>query len=262
MDFSAIELTKNDRVAYVTLNRPRALNGITFEMISELNHAMNDVRGDQSVKALVITGAGNTFCVGADIQTLSEGFHNPKMLRDFLEAINGMFFNIEALPVPVIALVNGLTRAGGLEMLLSCDLAIANEQAKIGDNHTHFGVMPGGGATQRAPRKIGMQRAMELIYTGRWLTGQEAAEYGMVLKAVPHEKLQDALEEVLSYLREKSRDCLGFVKQAMLGGAHLPLRDGVSLEIRLFMEYMATSPDSLEGFTAYKEKRKPAYAGG
>ena len=262
MGFKSILFEKRDRIAYLTLNRPEALNGMTFEMMDEMNQALTDVQGDNGIKALVITGSGRAFSVGADITLLSGAFDNPGQMRHFLETINLLFFNIEALPVPVIAVVNGLARAGGFELVLSCDLAIAADDAKIGDNHTNFGVMPGGGGTQRAPRKIGSQRALELIYTAKWLTGKEAAEYGIVLRSAPTDKLGESVEELLADLREKSRDCLGFVKRAVVQGEHLPLHDAINLEIEYFLEYLTTSPDMKEGFTAYKEKRKPAFAGG
>ena len=261
MSPNSILFEKKDRIAYLTLNRPKALNGITLEMMQEINQALDDIRQDRSVKALVITGSGRAFCVGLDINVLAGGFDDPVKLREALETTNQMFFNIEALPVPVIAAVNGLAIGGGFEMLLSCDLAVASDDAQIGDNHTHFGVIPGGGATQRAPRKLGMQRALDLIYTARWLTGKDAADWGLVLRSTPPEGLMDAVEEIVAHLRPKSRDSLGFVKKAVMDGAHIPLRDGVSLEIRLFMEYLGTSPDMKEGFTAYREKRKPAFSG-
>ena len=259
MEFNTILFEKKDRIAYLTLNRPQVLNALTFEMMGEINQALANVQNDRSINAVVITGNGRAFCVGADISLLTEAFNNPAQMRYFLETINQMLFNIEALPVPVISVVNGAARAGGFELILASDLAIASDEAKMGDNHTQFGVMPGGGGTQRAPRKIGMQRALELIYTAKWLTGQEAAEYGLVLRSVPAEKLSESLEEILVGLRQKSRDCLGFVKKAVVQGANLHLQDAVSLETRYFLEYLGTSPDLKEGFTAYLEKREPSF---
>lgn len=261
MGSNAIIFEKVDRIAHITLNRPKALNGITFEMMDEINQALMDIREDRRIKAAVITGAGRAFCVGADINVLEGGLHDPVQMRHFLESINQMFFNIEELPVPVIAGVNGLARAGGFELILACDLVIAAEEAQIGDNHTQFGVIPGGGATQRAQRKIGVQRAMELIFTSRWLTGREAVDYGIALRAVSLDKLSVSLEEILVSLRDKSRESLGFAKAAIIRGSHLSLEDGVNLEIRYFLEYLTTSPDPKEGFSAYQEKRTPAFAG-
>ena len=260
MNYKTIIFKKADRIGYITLNRPETLNGITFEMMGEVNHAIADVRNDRQIKALVITGAGRSFSVGADINLLKGAFDKPVKMREFLETINQMLFNIERLPMPVIAVVNGIARAGGFELVLSCDMAIASDSAKIGDNHTNFGVMPGGGGTQRAPRKIGIQRASELIYTAKWLSGKEAVEYGIVLRSVPSDGLDEALEILLSGLRDKSRDCLGFIKKAIVEGAQLSLSDGVKLEIDSFLEYLESSPDMKEGFAAYNEKRKPSFA--
>ena len=111
---------------------------MTFEMMDEMNQALADVQDDHGIKALVITGSGRAFSVGADITLLSGAFDSPRQMRHFLETINQLFFNIEVLPVPVIAGVNGLAWAGGFELALSCDLAIAADDAKIGDNHTNF----------------------------------------------------------------------------------------------------------------------------
>ena len=263
MDYQTILLEKSDRIATLTLNRPKALNGISFEMMDEIDAALEDLRGDSGVKALVVTGAGRAFSVGADIGLLTDAFGDEGngRFRYFLERINAMLLNLEALPMPVIAKVNGLARAGGFEIILCCDLAVVADEARIGDNHTMFGVMPGGGATQRAPRKIGWQRAVELIYTGRWLTGPEAVEYGVALKSVPLADLDTAVEDLVAQLREKSRDCLGFVKKAAFHGLHQPIREGVNTEIRYFMEYLGSSPDAREGFNASREGRPPTFAG-
>ena len=160
VDYNTILLDKSDRIATLTLNRPKALNGISFEMMDEIDAALDDLRADAGIKALVITGAGRAFSVGADIGLLTDAFADEKngRFRYFLERINASLLNLEALPIPVIAKVNGLARAGGFEIILCCDLAVVADEARIGDNHTMFGVMPGGGATQRAPRKIGLAK--------------------------------------------------------------------------------------------------------
>jgi enoyl-CoA hydratase/carnithine racemase len=260
MTFSTILLEKKDGIAYLTLNRPEKLNGLSMEMMHEILQVLSDVQEDQTIKALTITGSGRAFSVGADINLLTSGFKDPRVMRKFLETINEMFFKIESLPIPVIASVNGIARAGGFELILSCDLVLISDDAKIGDIHTKFGVMPGGGATQRGPRKIGMQHALELIYTSKWLTGREAVDYGIALRSAPMEEMDNVLEELLNQLRDKSRDGLGYIKRAAMEGANLPLRDGVNLEIRYFMELLQVSPDPKEGFTSYTEKRKPTYA--
>ncbi len=258
MDFETILYEKRDEIAYVTLNRPKALNAITYKMMEEIDLALADVRSDEEIRALVFTGSGRAFSVGTDVGLLAEAFASTAQTRHFLETLNRLFLDIEALPLPVIAAVNGLARAGGFDLILSCDLAIAANEAQIGDAHTQFGVMPGGGATQRAPRRIGRQRALELIFTSRWLTGVEAAEYGIALRSVPGDRLSEAVEEIVAQLRGKSRDCLGYVKRAVIEGTGLPIEDAVKLETRYFLEYAEASPDLREGFAAYLNKREAA----
>lgn len=251
---------KKNKVTYVTLNRPEALNGISQQMVEDLAALIGDVTADQSVKAVVITGAGRAFCVGADIDVLTRGFEEYDFLESYLRRLNKLLLDLEALEVPVIAAVNGLARAGGYEIALACDLVIVADEAQIGDNHTQFGVIPGGGATQRAPRKLGDQRAKELIWTARWLDGKQAVDLGMALRSVPKSELSDAVEELLDQLRNKSRPCLAAVKRAIQQGEQLPISEAIDAEIEVFMHYVRTSPDAREGFTAYLEKRTPAWA--
>ena len=143
--------------------------------------------------------------------------------------------------------------------MLACDMALAAEDARIGDQHTNFGLMPGGGSTQRLPRRIGMQRAMELLTTGRWLSGAEAAGWGLVLRAVPAESLDQELEKLLAPLRTKSRPGLGWVKSVTRRGSDLPLGDGIALESMAFVQYITTSSHPRQGIQAFKEKRQPEF---
>ena len=159
----------------------------------------------------------------------------------------------------MIAVVHGFALAGGLELMLACDLALATQDARIGDQHVNFGLMPGGGSTQRLPRRIGMQRAMELLITGRWLSGVEAADWGLVLRAVPSEELDQQLEELLVPLRTRSRPGLGWIKSVAHRGQDQSLRDGIALEGLAFVQYVATSSHPMEGVKAFKEKRRPEF---
>ncbi len=207
----------------------------------------------------MVRGKGRAFCAGADLTYFESAFAAPERLDEFLGRMNRALFQLEALPVPVIAVVQGFALAGGLELLLACDLIIAAEDARIGDQHVNFGLMPGGGSTQRLPRRIGMQRAMELLTTGRWLSGTEAQEWGLVLRAVPAEELDQNLEELLGHLRTKSRPGFGLIKAVTQRGQDLPLRDGVALESSAFIQYVATSSHPTEGIQAFKEKRQPVF---
>lgn len=214
---------------------------------------------DEEVRALVLTGAGETFCVGLDIDLLGRAFKDSSYFRDVLHRFNLLLRKLERLPVPVIAAVNGLARAGGFEIMLACDLVLIAEEARVADNHLAFGIVPGGGATQRAPRKLGPQRARELIFTGRWVEGEEAAEIGLALRAVPRSELDRSVEELVDQLRPLSRACLAATKRAMNVGADLPLEEALVVEIEEFMRYLAEVPSSREGYLAFVERRKPSW---
>lgn len=259
MTSDSVLLDVRERVAYLTLNRPDAMNAIDEGVLEALPEALAHAADDENAKALVVSGAGDAFCVGLDIDLLGRAFANASYFRDVLERFKRILLDVEALPLPVIAAVNGLARAGGFELILACDLVIAAEEARVADHHLSFGIPPGGGATQRAPRKLGVQRARELIFTARWLSGREAAEIGLALRAVPRVSLAAAVEELVSAFRGRSRAALAATKAAMREGAALPLERALDVEIETFMRYLAEEPTTTEGYRAYIEGRKPSW---
>jgi putative hydratase len=244
----------------VRLDRPGALNAIDEAVLEKLDGVLGQIERDDSVRALVLTGTGETFCVGMDLACLERGFRDHAYFYSFLERLGAVLLRMEALPVPVIAAVNGLTRAGGFEIVLASDLVLIANEARIADDHGRFAVLPGGGATQRAPRKLGWQRAADLILTARWIEGPGAVEYGIALRSVPRAELPAAVEELVDRLRGKSRAFLGAAKAAMRDGASLSVEDAVRLEIDRFIQHLERSPDALEGFNAYREKRPPRWS--
>lgn len=259
MEYTNIKMDKENGVAVIRLNRPDAMNALNPGLLSELYDGLTAVAHDQEVKALVIRGEGRAFCAGADLIHFETIFAKPVLIPPFLQQMNDCLTQIESLPVPVIAVVHGFALAGGLELMMACDMALVAEDARIGDQHVNFGLIPGGGSTQRLPRRVGMQRAMELLTTGRWLSGADAVEWGLALRSVPVEDLDQELETLLGPLRVKSRPGLGWIKSVALRGQDLPLRDGVALEIMAFVQYVATSSHPAEGIQAFKEKRQPEF---
>ena len=259
MEYTNIKLEKENAVATIRLNRPGALNALGPDLLAELSGALSDAGKDETIKALVVRGEGRAFCAGADLTYFETAFSDPGLLAAYLEQMNRCLFQLEELPIPAIAVVHGFALAGGLELMLACDLAIAALDARIGDQHVNFGLVPGGGSTQRLPRRLGMQRAMELLTTGRWLSGAEAAEWGLVLRAVPAGELDQELERLLAPLRVKSRPGLGWIKAVTQQGRDLPLRDGIALEGLAFRQYVLSSSHPREGIKAFKEKRQPAF---
>ncbi len=259
MEYSNIQLEIENQVATLRLNRPDALNALSLALLEDFSNAVTGIAGDHSVKALVVRGAGRAFCAGADLLEFDAAFDDPARFNPYVELLNRCFLQLEDLPIPVLAVVQGFALAGGLELAMACDMIIAAEDARLGDQHANFGLMPGGGSTQRLPRRVGMQRAMELLTTGRWLSGREAAEWGLALRSAPADKLDEELESILTLLRPKSRTGLGWIKSVTQRGRDLPLRDGVALEGSAFVQYFTTSPHPRQGIAAFKEKRQPEF---
>lgn len=252
---------KRDRVSYATLNRPHVHNALSPQLIEELGEVVAQAGADEELRALVIKGAGPSFSAGADLKFISErGLEDPAgALVPYIEKLNRVLFALEELPLATVAVVHGYCLAGGLELAMACDIVLAAEDARIGDQHINFALMPGGGNTQRLPRKLGWPRAMALLLTGRWITGKEAEAWGLVYKAVPADKLEEELESLLSDLRSKSRQALGQIKRTALEGLNLPLSAAVRLEISAASCYLATSQDVREGLAAFLERRRPTF---
>ena len=259
MEYTNLKLEIENAVATIRLNRPSALNAISPGLLADLEDAVRSVEKDESVKALVIRGEGRAFCAGADLVYFETAFQDPDELHKYLTRLNQSLFKLEELPIPVIAVVHGFALAGGLELMMACDMALAADNARLGDQHTNFGLMPGGGSTQRLPKLVGMQLGMELLTTGRWLSGAEAADCGLVLRAVPEEELDAALEGLLGPLRVKSRPGLGWIKSVTRQGQDLPVKNGVALETFAFVQYVASSSHPQEGLQAFREKRQPEF---
>ncbi len=159
----------------------------------------------------------------------------------------------------MIASVNGLARAGGFELMLAADLSVVVDEARIGDNHTQVGVMPGGGSTQRLPRLIGEQRAKAIIFTAEWMSGAEAAEAGIALRSCPLDRLDDEVSSLCDQLVDKPRGVHGAVKRAMRIGRGLPIDQGISAEIAEFKRWVLGGDEAREGFLASMERRSPRW---
>ena len=259
MSYQCIKLNVEDRVGRLSLARPDELNAVNPQMIEEVIDALGSISAMEDVKALVVTGEGRAFCAGADLTYLDSILGEQKALSSYLGEFNSMLFALEELPIPVIGLVHGYALAGGLEILLACDLVIAAEDARIGDQHINYALVPGGGSTQRLPCKVGHQRALELLFTGRWMTGAEAAQAGLALRAVPKDLLDEELESLLHTLRDKSRHALARIKKLAMAGAHTHLREGIAQETRSFVEHASTSPHPAQGIAAFKAKEQPRF---
>jgi enoyl-CoA hydratase/carnithine racemase len=229
-----------DGVGWLTLNRPKAYNAITTELARALEQALLDLA--ERCDVIVIRGAEGNFSVGGDFKELERlRAAGEDAMRELFEAFRAACGVIAQLPVPVVAAVEGYAMAGGFELMQACDFAIVSEEARIGDNHSNFGQVPGGGSSQRLPRLVGRQRALGLILTGDQLSGAQAAAWGLAYRAVPAAKFDAAVNELASKLAGKSREALARAKRLVYDGMRLPLEEGTALEVDTVLEHLSGS---------------------
>lgn len=249
-----------DSIATLAIDRPDAMNAIDEGVLDGLAAAIDRIADADDVRGVVVRTAGDrAFCIGLDIGLLGKAFDDHDYFEDVVHRYRDVLLGLEALPVPVLAVVDGLTRAGGLELLLACDLAIASDDARVGDTHVAFGLLPGGGASVRAVRRLGHQRAAELLLTDRWFVGEELVPAGLAVRAVPRADLDAAVEEVCARLRVLPRAALAATKFAMASTRDLPLREAVDEELRQFRAYLDAEPTHREGYDAFVQRREPAW---
>lgn len=243
-------------VALVTLNHP-PVNALTPELLTELNTTFESLSEDESVKAVVLTGAGRFFVAGADIRVLAS---IPSSVEGEAMARRGQMIlnNIEALEKPVIAAINGACLGGGLELAMCCHIRLAAAGIRLGQPEINLGIMPGFGGTQRLPRLIGRSKAMELILTGEPVSAQEAMSLGLVSQVVSADSLMRQALGLARTMAVKSQVALRTSLRAIRRGSELNLSDGLDLEARLFGTLCDTD-DRKEGVAAFLEKRQPQF---
>ena len=254
MDLKNIILQKEGEIAILTFNRPEALNALNNQTRSEFREAMNEIREDDTVKVVILAGAGRAFIAGSDLKELRDTTplqaHNIIRLGEI----------IESLEKPVIAAVNGFALGGGCEIVMACDIVIASEKAKFGQPELSVGVIPGGGGTQRLQRIVGVHKAKELIFTGDIIDAKEAERIGLVNRVVPAEKLNTAAKEMAEKIAKKSSAAVKLAKDAINRGMRTDLGAGLAYERELY-SLSLTTEDKAEGIEAFIEKRKPKYKG-
>lgn len=249
--------------AVLRLNRPDQLNPIDEEVLDRFDDHLDAVEADSSIRVLFVTGNGRAFSAGGDLKKYVELQQDPVGFPEFVGHLHHAFGRLRGLRVPVVALVNGVTAAGGLELILNCDFAFVAASAKIGDGHLNFGQMGGGGVLTLLPRAIGKARAMELMMSGRLLSATEAVEWGLASRCVPDNELLDA---GLAFAREvavKSPLAVANAKQVMhqLWSDNGSVDAGLRFELERDAYYCLTSHDAPEGLRAFADKRPPRFAG-
>ncbi|MEJ2410596.1 MAG: enoyl-CoA hydratase/isomerase family protein [Novosphingobium sp.] len=260
MSDSSVLVDTRDGAVWVTLNRPAALNAITPDVVAGITKALA-LADDPVIKAVVLIGTGRAFCAGADLKYVNSTTESDEAgTAQFLDSILDMMARIETCPRPVIAAVNGLALAGGLELVLCCDLVIAARSAKLGDAHANFGLLPGGGGSVRLPRKIGPTRAKYLMFTGDFLPAEDLVACGLVNEVVDDAELTSAVERLVDKLASKSSLVLRRMKALVDDGLEQPKDVALKSEL-LVSEVHVHSHDLKEGLAAFGEKRKPSFIG-
>ena len=256
--YETLLVERRERVAVITINRPQKLNALNIQTRAEGAAALDELRDDESVRVVVITGAGEkAFVAGADIAEF-EG-RTAVTQRDVMTA-RSLFTAVDTFPKPVIAMINGFCLGGGCELALSCDIRVASETARFGQPEINLGIIPGGGGTQRLTRLVGEGKAMELILTGDMIDAQHAFNLGLVNMVVPAADLEAKTMELANRIAEKSPVALRMAKEAVKTAARANLDEGLRREIDLFA-LTFSSEDKDEGVRAFLEKRKPDFKG-
>ncbi|WP_372394640.1 enoyl-CoA hydratase/isomerase family protein [Azospirillum sp. HJ39] len=262
MSYADIAYELRDGSARITLNRPEELNAIGPRLIEEFGDALDRAADDVGVLALVVTGAGRAFCAGADLKFLNEApaERRATAAAAFVRSASLLMDRIEAFPKPVVAAVNGLATAGGMELVLSCDLVLAVRGARLGDGHANYGLLPGAGASVRLPRKIGVTLAKQLFFTGDLVSADELAARGLINQVVGDGELEGAVDALVRKLATKSPLGLARMKQLVDDGLNQPRETAMRLELAMSALHLH-SADFQEGLAAFNAKRKPRFVG-
>ncbi len=243
----------------ITLNRPEQMNSLNFPTLLALQKLVREIRFNPQVRTVIITGAGaKAFSAGADLK--ERAGMSQLQVKEFIHTIRNTFTDIENLPVPVIAAVNGIALGGGTELALACDIRLAGEAVVMGLTEVTLGVIPGAGGTQRLARLVGKGLAKELILTGQRVNAVKALEIGLVNRVMATDTLLDTALEMAEQINENAPIAVQQAKFAINQGTGVDLQTGLSIETKAY-EICLSTQDRLEGLAAFREKRKPQYKG-
>jgi len=259
MEFKYIIYEKSEGIATITLNRPEALNAFSKEVVDEVLQALEDIKNDESVRVVILTGAGEkAFSSGADIKAM-KGM-NALKARELSLMGEKICSALENLEKPVIAAINGYALGGGLEVAMACDLRIASENAFMGQTEVNIGLIPGWGGTQRLTRLVGKTKAKELVFTGKRIDAKTAEQLGILNLVVPADKFRETVRQFALELAQKAPVALRVAKSVINKGTDMSLDAALAMEREGF-GVVASTEDLQEGVSAFAEKRKPAFKG-
>lgn len=256
--YQTIRYEKQDQIAIVTIDRPEALNALNSTVIAELEQVVTELENDGTVRCMILTGEGRSFVAGADI-----GEQYPLDLdggRRWGQRGSALLRRIEKLEFPTIAAVNGFALGGGCELALSCDIILASEKAKFGQPEVGLGITPGFSGTQRLPRRVGIAKAKELIFSGKMIKADEAEKIGLVNVVYAPEELMNGAVEMAKSFAANAPIAVRYAKACIDRGMQMDMDSAISYENELFALCFATE-DQKEGMTAFLEKREKHFCG-
>jgi enoyl-CoA hydratase/3-hydroxyacyl-CoA dehydrogenase len=255
-----VRLSIGGQIGIITMSRPEALNALNGKVLRELKETLDAVRVNRNIRAVILTGEGDAFVAGADIKEMQALAVKPAAIRAFTAFGQRVLQEIETLPQPVIAAINGFALGGGFEIALACDIRLASSTARLGLPEVGLGIFPGFGGTQRATRLAGRGVASHLIFTGDPISAEEAARVGLVNRVVPPAQLMAEARKLAERIASRAPVAVAKAKAAIHASQQLPLDKGLAFELDRICETFGT-PDQIEGMQAFVEKRKPVFTG-
>ena len=256
MSYTHLLLTKESGYAVVQFNRPEVLNAINIQLMVELVDALEMLDKDDEVRCIVLTGNEKAFAAGADIKEMADASATEMLQRDQF----ARWDRIRKIKKPLIAAVSGFALGGGCELMMTCDIVVASESAKIGQPEINLGVIPGAGGTQRLTRAVGKVKAMEMVLTGKTIGAQEALEWGLINKVVPVEYYLQEAKDLAKEIAEKAPVAVKLAKESVLKAFDTTIEGGLEFERKNFY-LLFSSEDQKEGMKAFVEKRKAEWKG-
>lgn len=254
--YEYIDVTKQEKLGLIALNRPSVLNAINRPMVSEILDAMEGFEADSSIRAIVISGRGRAFAAGADIDEMANDNTIDFELRNQFKDWD----RLTMIKKPIIGAVQGFALGGGFELALCCDLLYAADDAEFGFPEVNLGVMPGAGGTQRLTKLVGKTKAMEWLFTGKRITAREALQHGIVNSLISKELLMEETIKAAELIANQAPISIRLIKEAVLKAVDSPLNEGMEFERKNFYLLFSTE-DQKEGMQAFIEKRKPQFKG-
>ena len=257
--FENADVHSEGRIAHIKLNRPDKFNCISQGLLQDLLAGIEYAEGTQGVRAIVLSSNGPHFCTGADLDEVRDHSRSRDALDDFIAFGHQVMQRMESSPLPVVAAVQGYCLAGGMELMMAADIVFAAADARIGCQHAQYGLVPGWGGTQRLPRLVGMRRAMELMFSARWLDAATAADWGLVNTVVEDTELLDQATDFAHKLCTRNPEGIGAMKRLAREGAPLAIRAALELEQSIAVPALM-SDNVAEGLRAFLDRRDPQFS--